>query len=305
MPVSTVKTVVQTVENLDEARKIYELGLGLICVGEAKISAAETVEARGGEGGDFRVARFARRGEDFGCVDLVENPNAVQKIRDQNRVFDYGVMTLNFRTNDIEKAVPELQKCGCETVSEILEYDAGKPMREVMLNTPAGERLTILEVGGANYDLPIFNEAVATVGLIVPSMTEAKQFYEEGLGLKTAIAFQASGAPFDSLLGVKKLDRLDFATLTSNGNWTGKIELLELETGESPVFTGDRADLSHTGYTFVTFLTENLNAAAESCRRFNAEIIVEPKLCDRPFHKGKRAMIVRAPGGERLEFIEN
>ena len=185
-------------------------------------------------------------------------------------------MTLNFRTNNIEKAVPKLLETGCEAVSGILEYNAGKPMRELMMNTPSGERLTILEVGGVNNDLPIFNEAIATVGLVVPKMSDAKSFYEKGLGLTTAIAFQASGAPFDALLGVQQLDKLDFATLTSNGNWTGKIELLELETGETPINTNEFADFSHTGYTFATFLAENLDAVVESCETIGAEIIIEP-----------------------------
>ena len=156
-----------------------------------------------------------------------------------------------------------------------------------------------------NDDLPVFNEAIATVGLVVPQMGDAKLFYEQGLGLATAIAFQAAGSPFDSLLGVKKLDKLDFATLTADGNWTGKVELLELETGETPINTNELADLAHTGYSFVTFLAENLDAVAESCRKVGAEIIIEPKAFNRPFHEGKQAMIVRSLGGEYLEIIES
>lgn len=307
--VSTVKTIVQVVKNLDESRRIYEEGLGLTCIGEAKTSADEIGELWGierrFEQRNFRIARFAREGEDFGCVDLVENTDANSPIRDQNRAFDFGIMTLNYRTNNIEKAVPMLEKVGCKPVSEILNYNVGKPMRELMMNTPTGERVTIIEVGGVNDDLPIFNEAVATVGLVVPKMSDAKLFYENGLGLQTAIAFQATGSPFDSLLGVGKLEKLDFATLTSEENWTGKIELLELETGETPKNTNELADFSHTGYSFVTFLSDNLDAVAESCKKIGAEIIVEPKEFKRPFHEGKRAMIVRSLGGEYLEIIED
>ncbi len=303
--VTTIKTVVQVVKNLDESRRIYEAGLGLKCVAESETSVNEIGELWGISSGNFRLARFAREGEDFGCVDLVENKNATATMRDNNRAFDFGIMTFNYRCNNIEKAVPMLEKIGCQPVSEILNYNVGKPMREVMLNTLSGERLTVIEVGGVNDDLPVFNEAIATVGLVVPNMIDAKLFYEQGLGLQTAIAFQASGSPFDSLLGVKKLDKLDFATLTADGNWTGKVELLELETGETPVNTNELADLAHTGYSFVTFLAKDLDAVAESCRKIGAEIIVEPKEFERPFHEGKRAMIVRALGGEYLEIIEN
>lgn len=302
--ISTIKTVIQVVKNLDESRRIYEEGLGLKCVGEMETSANELSELWGISEGNFRIARFAREGVGFGCVDLVENKNAVAPIRDENRAFDYGIMTFNYRTNNIEKAVPMLEKVGCKAVSEILNYNVGKPMRELMMNTPSGERLTIIEVGGVNDELPVFNEAIATVGLVVPKMSDAKSCYENGLGLQTAIAFQAAGSPFDSLLGVKRLDKLDFATLTANGNWTGKVELLELETGETPINTNELADFNHTGYSFITFLADDLDAVAMSCRKIGAEIIVEPKQFKRPFHEGKRAMIVRALGGEYLEIIE-
>ncbi len=302
--VSTVKTVVNVVNNIDESRKIYEACLGLRCIGEAETSAAEIGKLWGVENRDFRIARFAREGVDFGCVDLVENTAANKPIRENQRVFDFGIMTLNFRTNNIEKAIPMLEKAGCKPVSEILEYNVGKPMRELMFICPTGERLTIIEVDGIKSDLPVFNEAIATVGLVVQKMFDAKLFYENGLGLKTAISFQASGSPFDSLLGVKKLDKLDFATLTSVGNWTGKVELLELETGEIPENTNELADFSHTGYTFLTFLTENIDAVVENCQKTGAEIIVEPKVFNRPFHTGKRAMIVRSLSGEYLEIIE-
>ncbi|NJM53756.1 MAG: hypothetical protein HC846_10445, partial [Blastocatellia bacterium] len=106
--VSTIKTVIQVVQNLDKSRRIYEQGLGLKCVAETEISVAEIGELWGISSGNFRIARFAREGEDFGCVDLVENKDVTAPIRDKNRAFDYGIMTFNYRTNNIEKAVPML-----------------------------------------------------------------------------------------------------------------------------------------------------------------------------------------------------
>ena len=303
--VSTIKTVVTVVKNLDESRRIFEDGLGLICLEETETSIAEIGELWGIESGNFRVARFARDGEDFGCLDLVENVSAIKPLRDENRSFDFGIMTLNFRTNDIVKAVKKLREFGAAAVSEILEYNAGKPMKELMLKMASGERLTILQIGEGDKNLPVFNESIATVGMVVPKMSDAKSFYENSLGLNTAIAFQAKGSPFDALLGVTQLDKLDFATLTADGNWTGKVELLELEVAnETPINTNELTDLMHTGYTFVTFLTKDIFAVAENCKKIGAEIIVEPKEFNRPFHIGKRAMIVRSPGGEYLEIIE-
>lgn len=302
--VSTVKSVVQVVKKLDESRLLYEKGLGLKCVAEEIFSANELTAAFGVTDGFFRFARFAREGEDFGCVDLIENIKASAPLRDQNRPFDYGIMTLNFRTNNIEKAVSILDKVGCEPVSQILQYNVGKPMREVMMITPTGERLTILEVGGTNYDLPVFNEAIATVGLVVPKMSQAKRFYEHVLGLKTAIAFQAAGTPFDSLLGVQVLNKLDFATLTAGSNWTGKIELLELETGEMPAgkFYNDR--LLYTGYSHIRFLTDDIEKVAEKFRQYGIQFSLFSIGSDSFFYGCKKMILVCSPSGEFIEILE-
>jgi len=297
--VSPIKTVVQVVSDLDRSREIYEKGLGLKCIAESHCTTDDVGVIWGVDKGDFRVARFAREGEDFGCIDLVENPEAAKKMRDPRRAFDYGIMTLNFRTNDIDAAVQKLPGYGATPVSKTLEYNVGKPMRELMMITPSGERLTIIEVGGKNADLPVFNEAIATAGMVVPAMSYAKRFYADGFGLTTSIAFQAAGSPFDALLGVDQLDALDFATLTSDGIWTGKVELLELTVPSTqPVNTNELADLSHTGYTFLTFLANDLDAVAAGCRASGGEIIVEPAVVNRPFHEGRRAMNVLPPGRE-------
>ncbi len=303
--VSPIKTVVQVVTDLDASRKIYEQAIGLTCVGEKKVSLSDVVEIWGVRHGEFRIARFARDGEDFGCIDFVENREACESIRETHRSFDYGPMTLNFRTNDLESAIEKLRAAGAEPTTEILEYNVGKPIREIMAVTKTGERLTIIEVGGKDESQPVFNEAIATVGFVTPQMSESKHFYEQAFGMTLSIAFQAAGSPFDRLLGVDVLEKLDFATFTSDGIWTGKVELLELAVGGEPARnTNEFADLFHTGYTFTTFLTEDIHEVAASCRSVGAEIIVEPKKSERPFHEGKRAMIVRSLGGEYLEIIE-
>lgn len=289
--VSTIKTVVQVVKNLDESRRLFEDGLGLKCIGETETNSFWTLSD-----GDYRIARFAREGEEFGCIDLIENKDGNETIRDDKRPFDYGIMTLNYRTNNIKKAIPQLEKFGAKPVSEILNYDVGKPMQECMMTTTTGERLTILQIGDADETKPTFDEAIATIGMSVPSMKKSQEFYAGNLGLDLAITFQASGSPFDTLLGVNALDKLDFATLTSDGNWTGKVELLELEVPNENAVE-PMADGTKTGYWMNTFLTENLDDLAE---KFNTEIVE----IERPFHGKCRAFLVKASGGELTEFIQ-
>lgn len=303
--VSPIKSVVLTVQSLDKVRRIFEDGIGLKCVGETETGFQEIGEIWGVAKGNFRVVRFARNDErDFGCLDLVENVEAKNSIRSPNRPFDYGIFTLNFRTNNLEKAIEILTRLGAKPVSKPMIYNVGKPMHEVMFNLPGGNRLTVLQLGDANYDLPVFSEPVATFGMITPSMNDSVKFYRDALGMNLAITFQHSGAPFDELLGIRDEMSMDFATLTARDNWMGKVELLQLEVAnQTPENTSEKADFWHTGYTFLTVLTEDIFQVKNACQQAGAKIIVEPFEVNRPFHEKSKAMIVRSLGGEYLEII--
>ncbi|MBX7170451.1 MAG: VOC family protein [Pyrinomonadaceae bacterium] len=304
--ISPVKTVVMTVQNLNETRLFFEKGIGLKCIAEKETNVEEIGRIWGVEKGNFRVARFVRTDEkDFGCVDLVENNQAEKSIRNGNRPFDYGIFTLNFRTNNLEKAITILTELGAKTVSKPMTYNVGKPLHEVMFELPSGERLTILQLGEANEDLPVFSEPVATFGLISPSMKNSLRFYQDAFGMNLAMTFQHTGSPFNELLGISDEMSMGFAALNSGNNWMGKVELLELKiTNQTPENTSEKADFFHRGYSFLTFLTKDIEQVKESCLENGAEIIVEPIEFNRPFHENKRAMVVRSPGGEYLEIIE-
>lgn len=304
--VSPIKTVVMTVQNLDETRRFFEKGIGLKCIGERDASVKEIGKIWGLEQGNFRVARFVRNDEnEFGCVDLVENREANKSIRSIDRPFDYGIFTLNFRTNNLDKAIEILTELGAKPVSKPLTYNVGKPLHEVMFELPSGERLTILQIGEANEDLPVFSEPVATFGLISPSMKDSLRFYRDALQMNLAMNFQHSGSPFDELLGISSEMSMDFAALTSDNNWMGKVELLQFEVAnKTPENTSEKSDFIYTGYTFLTFLTEDIVSVRDACEGVGAEIIVEPIEANRPFHEKRRAMIVRSLTGEYLEIIE-
>lgn len=304
--VSPVKTVIMVVQNLSEIRSYFEKGIGLKCIGEKETNTNQTGKIWGIEKGNFRVARFARNNEkDFGCIDLIENKKADKSIRFAARPFDYGIFTLNFRTNHLEKAIIILTELGAKTVSNPLTYNVGKPLHEVIFDLPNGVRLTVLQLGETNDELPVFTEPVATFGLITPSMEDSLRFYHDAFQMNLAMTFQNSGAPFNKLLGIKDEMSMEFAALTSGNNWMGKVELLELNVAkQTPKPTLERADFFHTGYSLLTFLTKDIEQIKKSCIEFGAEIIVEPIQVDRPFHENKRVMVVRSLTGEYLEIIE-
>jgi catechol 2,3-dioxygenase-like lactoylglutathione lyase family enzyme len=300
--ISPVNSVIIRVADLVAARSFYETTLGLSCVGEVSDIAAETRALWGTQAGTMRAARFAKPGEPFGMIDLVEWSEGVNEpVRQQT--FASGSFTLNFRVGDFDRAVEQLMTAGAKLISEPLEYEAGNRLREAMVITPLGERATILQVGDAITTSHPLGEAVATIGNIVPDLQRTIAFYRDALRLKLALTIDQQGEPFCSLLGAPPETRLQFALLTSGTSWVGKFEFMQLTLPQAND-TVARNDGRHTGYWMMSVLTEDLQELRQVAESAGAQIIAVPRQVERPFVGPAQAMIMRAPGGELLECLQ-
>jgi catechol 2,3-dioxygenase-like lactoylglutathione lyase family enzyme len=297
--ISPVQSIVIRVAEVTAARSFYETTLGLTCVGETDDIATEARALWEMTTGTLRVARLAKPGEPFGMIDLVEwSAGRHEPARQQT--FASGIFTLNFRVGDFDRAVAQLIPAGAALISEPLEYEAGQRIREAMVTTPVGERATILQVGPATATPQPLGEAVATVGSIVSSLEETIRFYRDALGLHLALTIDQQGEPFSSLLGAPPETRLQFALLTSGAGWVGKFEFMQLTLPQAEP-TRAHNDGRHTGYWMMSVQTENLTILHQRAEAAGAQILRAPMTVDRPFVGRTRAMILRAPGGERLE----
>lgn len=300
--ISPVQSVVIRVAELAAARSFYETTLGLTCVGETGDIAPETRALWGMTTGAIRAARFAKPGEPFGLIELVEWSEGLNDPARQH-TFAHGLFTLNFRVGDFDRAVAQLVPAGSELISEPLEYEAGQRIREAMITTPVGERATILQVGPATTTPHPLGEAVATVGSIVPDLQQTIAFYRDALGLHLALTIDQQGEPFSSLLGAPPETRLQFALLTSGAGWVGKFEFMQLTLPQAND-TIARNDGRHTGYWMMSVLTDNIHELRQVAEQAGAQIICEPRLVERPFVGRAQAMILCAPGGELLECLQ-
>jgi catechol 2,3-dioxygenase-like lactoylglutathione lyase family enzyme len=243
-------------------------------------------------------------------VELVQwDGGTDEPIRDVARPWDYGLLTLNFATTDIERAIPHLQSFGATFVSppHVYELAPGKRLREVMVYAPGGERHTLLQVGeatpGSAHPL---SGPVVTVGMMVPSIAAARAFYGDALGLSVAMETERIGGPFTQTMKVPAETRMQMLLLTSGGNWTGKLMLFELTLPDGDLGAQDRSeriDGRFTGHWMLSLVASDLDVLAERCREAGARVLNGPVEIDRPFIGRTRAMILRAPGGVPLEVI--
>jgi catechol 2,3-dioxygenase-like lactoylglutathione lyase family enzyme len=305
--ISAVRSIVARVKSVEESRAFYEQGLRLVCLSEQECDAAQIGGLWGLTQGKVRVAQFAQAGEPCGMIELVEwSEGSNEHIRDPGSPRDYGWLSNNVMTSDMERGRAHLAQFGARFVSEPKEYTATRRITESMLDTATGERLTLIQVGDAT-DEPPFGRAVATFGVSVPDYDAAIRFYRDTLGLTEAFSMNHTGAPFDALMGSPAGTRLRMALLTSDGNWVGKYELLEMTVPDgfaAPCDANPRADGARNGYWMASAYAKDLDAVAANINGSGATIARGPVELDRPCAGLVRAMLVRAPGGELLELIE-
>jgi catechol 2,3-dioxygenase-like lactoylglutathione lyase family enzyme len=297
-----VQSIVIRVADLDAARSFHETTLGLACTGAVDEITNETRALWNMPTGRIRAARFAKPGEPLGMIDLVEWSDGQHEPARQ-QTFDYGIFTLNFRIGNFDRASAHLADAGATPISEALEYEAGQRIREAMVATPRGERVTILQVGAATETPHPLGEAVATVGSIVPSLIDTIAFYRDALGLNLALTIDQQGEPFSTLLGAPPETRLQFALLTSGAGWVGKFEFMQLTLPLTEPAVA-RHDGRHTGYWMMSVLTEDIGELQRVATPAGAQIVSAPKTVERPFVGRAQAMILRAPGSELLECLQ-
>jgi catechol 2,3-dioxygenase-like lactoylglutathione lyase family enzyme len=308
--VSAARAVMICVRDLDAARSFYEAGLGLSCAGVTDQVDSGTRRLWGMGDGAMRIARLMKPGEAFGMVELVEwEGSAGEPIRDPSRPSDYGLLTLNFTTLEMERALPHLSSLGASFTSPPRAYEAGgRAIREAVGYAPGGERFTVLQVGEAKTNSPHpFASAVATVGIVVPSFDEARAFWCDTLGLSVILSDDKIGGTFTSLMRVPDETRMRMAIMTSGGTWTGKMMVYELTPPEgSPEArnASERADGRYTGHWMVSFVARDFDAFGEARREANVRVLRGPVEIERPFVGRTRAMTIIAPGGTPLEVTE-
>lgn len=306
---SPARSVMIRVRDLDSAKEFYSGALGLTYVGETSAISEGARELWEMREGDVRLARFACAGDPYGLIDLIEwSKGADEAIRNRQAPFDYGWLTINWRVGDMQRALDLVAQHGAQAVSTTKSYEAGgRTIYETMIDLQSGERATLLQVGEASDTPHPFGEAVATVGTVVESVEKSLPFYRDLLGLRVAVTINHTGEPFASLVGAPAETHLKMALLAGADTWSGKLELLEFGLPESFNPRGDanlRADGSRNGYWMVSISTPDCVAFAEAAMKAGASIVRGPVEIDRPLIGATQAMIVRAPGGELFEIVE-
>lgn len=310
LSVSPVRAVLLNVASLEKARHFYEKALGMSCLGEVDDVDPAVRELWGLGAGRVRMASMGLQEDPFARVELVEWEGCTGRpLRDQDRAFDHGVLTINLRTSDIEKALIHLQAQGAKIIFPPVKYPYQPEifLYEAMVIGPNQERYTLLQIGEAQPpEGHVIGDVVATVGVVVPDSDLARTFYADLLGLDKAFEMDEPGEIFAPLLGMEADFRMRMTLFTSRGCWTGKIEAIEFnlpsgkhQPAQIPV------DWHRTGYCMLSVNSDDPSRLEAILARndYPAERVAAG--INRPFVGTTLTLMTIAPGGVPLEILAN
>jgi catechol 2,3-dioxygenase-like lactoylglutathione lyase family enzyme len=308
--VSPVRSVLLAVDNLKAAKDFYEQGLGMTCIQEATAISGDVRDFWGIGPGAVNMALMAQPDDPFGMVELIQcECGTGQPIRDQSRPYDYGLLTLNFRTHDINAAVAHLEKFGAKCYAPPVRYKylPDTYLYEVMLEGLYHERYTILQVGEPEpAGKHLIGDVLATVGTVVPSGAKAQAFYGDTLGMTRSFELNASGEPFSTLIGMGADTQMHMQMFTSAGNWTGKLEAINLSSAAiKSEATREKMNGCFAGYWMISMISDNMEMLAQRIEQNDYQIEKADSTVDRPFVGSSRAMLLHGPGGVPIEILAN
>jgi catechol 2,3-dioxygenase-like lactoylglutathione lyase family enzyme len=306
--VSPVRAVILNVASMDDARRFYEDALGMDCLGETREVDPSLRSLWGLGEGRTGMACMGLPQDPYARVEIVSWEGCTgQPLRDRSRVFSHGILTLNLRTPDIEKALGHLAGHGATIISRPVKYPYREDvfLYEAMALGPHQERYTLLQIGEAQpLENHVIGDVVATVGTVVPDTDSAKRFYADVLRLNTALEMDEPGDLFAPLLGVAPDFRMRMTLFTSGDSWTGKLETIEFSPeSESVSSTVHQEDWRRTGYCMLSLHVNDSHRLMAVLEENGFSVEKAAQGIERPFVGRTDAFITRAPGGIPLEVL--
>ena len=219
-----------SVGNGSVARHFWETALGLHFVEEREISDAETREVWGIRHGALRLTQLEMGRGVFPKIDLLEWEGCSDKpIRDARHPWDYGLLAIRIPVSDLDARLAQVAQWRCKV-------ERNGP--EACVTTPGGERVVLREGG---------EPAVIAV---VPSIDNAKGFFEESLLLPNGIPARAE----KRFAGAASVDLVQMLRL-------GVLEVLEFQRSADPRPAGATESRMHVGFTGYCMLSISLQGA--------------------------------------------
>ena len=303
-----------SVRDLDAAVELYRQVAGWEVVHRGSAGADLSRFWHLDPGVEIEEALLRNPGDEQGLLRLVRFSGVEQRlIRPGAQTWDTGgIFDVNVRVKDVHAKLEELRRFGWLAYSEPVEFRFGKfVVREVLARGPDGIVLAMIErVEPPLEGWPSLREFsyVFNSTQIVRDFDAAFSFYVHQLGFRVYLEHEgASREPGSNVLGLPHNLTTEIprkvAILSPKGDNFGSVEILSFEGAEGSDFA-QHATPPNLGHLTLRFPVTGLDAYLEQLAFRGVEPISGPSKVEIAPYGSVRAVVIRAPEGAWLEFVE-
>ncbi|MGK7892603.1 MAG: VOC family protein [Xenococcus sp. (in: cyanobacteria)] len=294
------------VENLDESVKFFQYYLGMSVVADYLLDSV-TISQLWNLPSRTAHAVALKNDEQTTLLELIEwQPNSSKLIRTPGNTIDYGLFTIAFRTKDVDATYHRFKQQGYQFICPPITYTFSLgpvTVKEAIMLDPNGIPIVFLE----RLSEPI-PELTGDFGMmldtsqIVADIDEAKNFYDDILGLTTIFDQVLPPGMIDDILNFPQGTESRMAFLTQPGSKTPLLELIQ--SSVEGKYLSDIAKPPNLGLFAIAFATDNLKLLIDKLQQHQIKILSEPVEIAISEQEQVKAIIVEGPNGVNLQFFE-
>ena len=241
-------------------------------------------------------------------LELIEfQPNSGKCIRTGGNTTDYGLFTIAFRAKDVDTAYENLKQKGYQFICPPITYTPSwvpVTVKEAIMVAPNETAIALIE--RVSEPIPEFNGdfgIMLDTSQVVENIEEVTKFYVDILGLNKVFDQVLPTGMIDNILNLPTGTESRMAFINQTGSKNAALEFIQCSVNGKSL--ANVAKPPHLGLFAIAFAVDDLSALITKLQANKIEMLSEPVEISISESKRTRAIVVEAPNGVNLQFIES
>ena len=241
-------------------------------------------------------------------IELIEfQPHSDKFIRTGGNTTDYGLFTIAFRAKNVDAAYESLKQKGYQFICPPITYTPSwvpVTVKEAIMVAPNETAIALIE--RVSEPIPEFNGdfgIMLDTSQVVENIEEVTKFYVDILGLNKVFDQVLPTGMIDNILNLPTGTESRMAFINQTGSKNAALEFIQCSVNGKSL--ANVAKPPHLGLFAIAFAVDDLSALITKLQANKIEMLSEPVEISISESKRTRAIVVEAPNGVNLQFIES
>ena len=241
-------------------------------------------------------------------LELIEfKPQSDRYIRPGGNTTDYGLFTIALRAKNVDAAYASLKQKGYQFICPPITYTPSwvpVTVKEAIMVAPNETAIALIE--RVSEPIPEFNGdygIMLDTAQVVENIEEVTKFYVDILELNIVFDQVLPAGMIDNILNLPTGTESRMAFINQTGSKNAALEFIQCSVkGKS---LANVAKPPNLGLFAIAFVVDDLSALIQKLQANNVKMLSQPVEISSNEQERARAIIVEAPNGVNLQFIDN